>query len=87
MKVLTSERDRLSDLHEEAKEELQRARHDFVRKTPTKSASGPSLAATHVLRRVEDVSTVYHLMPSVFCQKMAENFRFYPFILNVAIRF
>lgn len=56
MKVLTSERDRLSDLYEEAKDELQRTRHDFVRKTPTKTSSGPSLTATHVLRRVEDVS-------------------------------
>lgn len=60
MKVLTGERDRLTELYDEAKDELQRTRHDFVRKTPaTKSASASSgLAAAHVLKRVESVSVL-----------------------------
>lgn len=58
MKVLTGERDRLAELYEQAKEEAQRARHDLVRKASNK---GPSLAAQHVLKRIEEVWTGCHL--------------------------
>jgi len=53
VKVLTGERDRLVGLYEEAKSELQRTRHDLLKKTPNKT---PTLAATHVLKRIEEVN-------------------------------
>jgi len=52
VKVLTGERDRLAELYEEAKSELNATRHDLLRKTPQKTSS---LTAAHVLKRVEQV--------------------------------
>ena len=50
VKVLTSERDKLSGMYEETKEELQHARRELLR---SPKAPKTSLAAQAVLRRVE----------------------------------
>ncbi|CAF0946900.1 unnamed protein product [Adineta ricciae] len=51
IKVLTNERDNLSVLYEQAKEELQKARHDFLQCAQTPKVS---LAAQAILRKVEN---------------------------------
>ncbi|CAF1065645.1 unnamed protein product [Adineta steineri] len=50
IKVLTNERDNISVLYEQAKEELQRARHDILQSVQTPKVS---LAAQSILRKVE----------------------------------
>ncbi|CAF1616417.1 unnamed protein product, partial [Adineta ricciae] len=51
IKVLTNERDNLGVLYEQAKEELQKARHDFLQCAQTPKVS---LAAQAILRKVEN---------------------------------
>ncbi|UJR10612.1 hypothetical protein I4U23_014809 [Adineta vaga] len=51
IKVLTNERDNLSVLYEQAKEELQRTRHDLLQSAQTPKVS---LAAQAILRKVEN---------------------------------